>query len=370
MQDSRTSFDVSGIAMATRSFYGYDAGALIYDADTNSYQLDPAYDTDVNRVRFFIDDDDDSLDGDEHNAEVGEDANQLGTVTRPDGSTIASGRIYGEETLFLEAPDGSTIAVDSFEIAGVLVGYIPTEPLQKGVSYDFVGSQEIDNILMSQGGADTRQTYEQYQQRSVPCFGPGTMITTQNGDIPVEWLETGDRVLTRDNGYQPIVWIGRTKLQPGYFAEQPEARPVCLPAGALGPGMPTHDLQVTGDHRVLINSAQAELLFCANEVLAPAKAWIDRGVARSVIPMVPYTLTGIACAQHQIILAEGAWVETMFAGAEVFRRLSQQDANSLRSAVDAVAENQVTARPCLSRTEARLLIEAGTAMLEDIALSA
>ena len=30
-----------------------------------------------------------------------------------------------------------------------------------------------------------------------------------------EWLETSDRVLTRDNGFQPILWIGRRRVDPG-----------------------------------------------------------------------------------------------------------------------------------------------------------
>ncbi|MGO4914152.1 Hint domain-containing protein [Pseudogemmobacter sp. W21_MBD1_M6] len=35
-------------------------------------------------------------------------------------------------------------------------------------------------------------------------FTAGTMITTLDGLIPVEWLRAGDRILTRDRGFQPV----------------------------------------------------------------------------------------------------------------------------------------------------------------------
>ncbi|MCV3271642.1 Hint domain-containing protein [Roseobacter sinensis] len=289
--------------MPTSSFYGYSSEALVYNATNGTFTLDANYDFTTDRVLFQITDDDASLDGDEHNNEVGEDADQTGVVTRPDGTLVGSGLIYGEEYAILQAPDGSQVTIDRIEIAGVKMGYVPSAPLQPGVTYTYVGGGDIDNILQSQGGADTRQTYAQYEQQSVPCFGPGTMIRTENGEIPVEWLETSDKVLTRDHGYQPIVWIGRTKLDPGYFTQYPAERPVCIPAGSCGANMPTHDLHVTGDHRLLFTSAKAEMLFFSSEVLLPAKAWPDRGHGFQFFPAEPYTLTHIACAQHEVIMA-------------------------------------------------------------------
>ncbi|MFT7594594.1 MAG: hypothetical protein ACI8R4_001915 [Paracoccaceae bacterium] len=41
------------------------------------------------------------------------------------------------------------------------------------------------------------------------CFTPGTLIETDRGDRLIETLHKGDLVRTRDNGLQPILWIGR-----------------------------------------------------------------------------------------------------------------------------------------------------------------
>lgn len=342
--------------MASSSFYGYSSDALVYDPSNGTFTLDPNYDSQTDRVLFEVTDDDDFLDGDEKNPEVGEDANQTGVVTTSDGTQIGSGLIYGEQYAILQAPDGSYVSIDRIEIDGIKMGYVPSEPLQPGVTYTYVGGRDIDNALGGPDGDDTRMSYTQYEQNSVPCFGPGTMIRTQNGEIPVEWLETSDMVLTRDNGYQPIVWIGRTRVQPEYFAQYPDERPVCIPAGACGNDYPSHDLHVTGDHRLLLTSASAELFCFSSEVLAPAKAWADCGRARPVTPERPYMLTHIACAHHHVILAQGAWVETLFPGPETLRRLSTDDKARLSQALGEQAADQTTARHCVTRKEARLLL--------------
>ncbi|QUJ76733.1 Hint domain-containing protein [Sulfitobacter albidus] len=46
----------------------------------------------------------------------------------------------------------------------------------------------------------------------VPCFTPGTRIATDRGGLRVEDLRVGDLVKTRDNGLQPIRWIGTKVL--------------------------------------------------------------------------------------------------------------------------------------------------------------
>jgi hypothetical protein len=44
---------------------------------------------------------------------------------------------------------------------------------------------------------------------SIPCFVAGTMIATQQGQRSVETLLLGDLVLTKDEGLQPLRWIGQ-----------------------------------------------------------------------------------------------------------------------------------------------------------------
>jgi Ca2+-binding RTX toxin-like protein len=143
----------------------------------------------------------------------------------------------------------------------------------------------------------------------VPCFTPGTLIETRDGPIAVEALRVGQRVLTRDDGYQPIRWIGRRDLGPRDLAANPALHPVRIRRGALGQGLPEADMLVSPQHRMLIRSPRADLLFGESEVLAAALHLVGHpGVERAQGPAVSY-LHAMFDA-HQVILANGAWTES------------------------------------------------------------
>src|SRR5690606_6300515 len=86
------------------------------------------------------------------------------------------------------------------------------------------------------------------------CFCRGTLIATRNGEVPVEKLRLGDEVLTLDHGYQPIRWLGSRKLSALALRARPALRPVEIRDGALGAGLPTRDLRLSPQHRVLLRS--------------------------------------------------------------------------------------------------------------------
>ena len=68
----------------------------------------------------------------------------------------------------------------------------------------------------------------------VPCFTPGTMIATPRGEVPIETMEVGDKVITRDNGIQTIQWIGRREMKRRDFDVVPYLLPIRISQGALG----------------------------------------------------------------------------------------------------------------------------------------
>ncbi|MEL7257260.1 MAG: Hint domain-containing protein, partial [Pseudomonadota bacterium] len=45
------------------------------------------------------------------------------------------------------------------------------------------------------------------------CFTPGVRILTGQGERAIETLQTGDMVVTRDQGLRPIRWIGQRTVQ-------------------------------------------------------------------------------------------------------------------------------------------------------------
>lgn len=137
------------------------------------------------------------------------------------------------------------------------------------------------------------------------CFVAGTLIETPDGLRPVEELQVGDLVTTKDAGPQPLRWVGRRTVP----AEDRMA-PVLIRKGTLGT---TRDLRVSPQHRMLVTGWMAEMLFGVSEVLAPAAALVnDRTVVRQTGDMVSYH--HILFDQHQLVCAEGAWSESFYPG--------------------------------------------------------
>ena len=106
------------------------------------------------------------------------------------------------------------------------------------------------------------------------CFVRGTRIATSRGPVPVEDLRPGDRVLTMDEGYRPLVWTGRTtRLAYGKMA------PVRIAAGALGN---LRDLWVSPQHRMLLSGAEARAFGAADAAFVPAIRLVNGDRIRQV----------------------------------------------------------------------------------------
>ena len=159
------------------------------------------------------------------------------------------------------------------------------------------------------GGTDTAYVTVEV----MPCFTPGTLIATPQGERLVEDLKVGDRVITRDNGIQEIRWVGRKELTGFELARQPHLRPVLIQKGALGKNLPEHDLLVSPNHRVLVANDRTALYFEEREVLAAAKHLTGlKGVDEVDTMGVAYI--HFMFDQHEVVLSNGAWTESFQPG--------------------------------------------------------
>ncbi|PKQ12034.1 MAG: 2,3,4,5-tetrahydropyridine-2,6-carboxylate N-succinyltransferase [Alphaproteobacteria bacterium HGW-Alphaproteobacteria-1] len=140
---------------------------------------------------------------------------------------------------------------------------------------------------------------------SVPCFVAGTRIRTPEGEVAVEALRPGDLVLTKDEGAQPLRWIGMRRVAAtGAFA------PIAIAADTFG----RHGgLRLSPLHRVLIRDSLAELLFGEGEVLVAARDLVnDRTVRRIEGGEVEYV--HLLFDRHQLIWSEGLLTESFLPG--------------------------------------------------------
>lgn len=196
-------------------------------------------------------------------------------------------------------------------------------------------------------------------ERVIPCFTPGTRIATPKGEVAVERLQTGDRVLTRDNGIQTIRWVGQKKLDHLQLKMLKELRPVRIKAGALGAGKPERDMMVSPMHRMLVVSDVARMHFGQSEVLVPAKDLLAiEGVEIAEVPYVTYV--HFMCDQHEIVLSDGAWSESFQPGDLSLKGLDEDQRSEVFGLFPDLSGKGVTkkypaARKSLKPTEAAVL---------------
>jgi Ca2+-binding RTX toxin-like protein len=248
--------------------------------------------------------------------------------------------------------DGGSSETDTLDLtawgfAGTNVIYNPTDP--KAGTIQFLDSS--GNVIGTMTFTDI--------ERIITCFTPGSLATTDRGLIAVEDLRVGDRVLTRDAGFQPIVWTGRQVLSEVALLVEPRFRPVRISAGALGHGVPARDMVVSPQHRVLFSGPRADVLFGESEVLVPAQHLVGRpGIA--VDKRGPVTYIHFMCASHQIVMVDGCWSESFQPGDQSLAGLADDARAELLSLFPGLAEDQIpsaypAARPSLKRHESALL---------------
>lgn len=147
-----------------------------------------------------------------------------------------------------------------------------------------------------------------------PCFTPGTLIKTLDGERDAADLVQGDIVLTRDNGYQSVRWAGRKELSAAELLATPALRPVRIAKGALGPSTPERDMIVSPQHRVVMSGYAIELLFGEDEVLVAATHLVGRPGVTRLCPDKGVTYVHFMFDHHELVMSDGAWTESFQPG--------------------------------------------------------
>ena len=125
----------------------------------------------------------------------------------------------------------------------------------------------------------------------VACFLEGTRILTESGELAVERLQPGMRVVSlAHKTLLPIAWLGHRRMR--------EAWPVRIAAHAFGPDHPYRDLWLSPDHAVFLDG-----------VLIPVRYLVNGAtIAHRRRDNVCYY--HVELAAHGILLAEGLPAES------------------------------------------------------------
>ncbi len=171
---------------------------------------------------------------------------------------------------------------------------------------------------------------------AVTCFTPDTLITTLNGRRAVQDMRPGDRALTRDNGFQPVVWTGHRVCRHLENTAGQTAAPVLIRANAFAPGLPERDMLVSSGHRFLTTDPALLSHTGESEALIEARSLIGHpGIERVVRQSVTYI--HLLFERHEVILSENAWSESF--------QLTTANARAL------MQDQKIKGLPCFSQAD-------------------
>ncbi|MFN4099176.1 MAG: Hint domain-containing protein, partial [Pararhodobacter sp.] len=188
----------------------------------------------------------------------------------------------------------------------------------------------------------------------VPCFVAGSLILTEHGEMAVEELEVGDLVLTKDDGLQPVRWIGFRKLSASALRGAPNLRPIRIRAGALGAGAPENDLLVSPQHRILVRSKITQRMLGAPEALIAAKHLLILDGVETAHDLEEVTYYHFLLDQHQVVVANGAETETLFTGPQALLSIGHDARQEILSLFPELLDIDYRAEPARPLSNGRL----------------
>jgi hypothetical protein len=194
---------------------------------------------------------------------------QIGLPRDSDGSLFA-----------IEIPNATATWAEGINDSGEIVGY-------------------YDDAEHNMHGFTTTVSAVEQAATVTACYCRGTLIGGEHGDVPVEALAIGDKVLTKSGALRPIKWIGWRSYGGRFVIGREDILPICIKAGALDNNVPRRDLWISPHHAMFVDGALIEARDLINGVSIVQAKHIDT---------VSYF--HIELETHDVIVAEGAWSET------------------------------------------------------------
>ena len=292
------------------------------------------------------------------------------------GSSIQSALVANEDSITIDgtkpesldvlandtSASGSVLTITHINGQPVVAGDTVTLPSGEEVTLNpdgtmtFVGDGDADSNTLSYTIADTDGNTDvgYIELTTTPCFTAGTPIDTPEGAVAVEFLRPGQLVLTRDDGPQPVHWVGMTRVR-----STARHGPIVFAPGALG----NHrSVSVSPQHRILLNGPTIDLMFGSHEILVKARDMANGQTISARADGQSVTYVHLLFEKHQIVRSAGMWTESYQPGPETIKAFDPKcraEVLSLLPHADAARGFGYgpAARATLKRHEARLIRE-------------
>src|SRR5207302_3300065 len=199
-------------------------------------------------------------------------------VTLNDAAFLQGGfNPTGSITFTLVGPDGTTVVdtemvlVNGTGLYSRPTGFTPMGPYGAGTyQWNATYSGDANNNAASDIDDPTEQV------TVIACYCRGTLILTPAGEVPVEELAIGDRIVALAGEERPIRWIGYRAYDGRFIAGNRQVLPICVTADAIASGVPARDLYLSPEHSLWIDGVLVQAKHLVNGATIVQADGIDR----------------------------------------------------------------------------------------------
>ncbi|MEL6685157.1 MAG: Hint domain-containing protein [Pseudomonadota bacterium] len=251
------------------------------------------------------------------------------TITDQDGNVIVNnrtvqpdleqGQASGDEHLIIPGQGGEpNILID--------VGGVPVGPAD--ITYSQADQNVVEGVDDDDGNLDFAAVVP---VTSFPCLAAGTQVETAQGQMPVEDLRAGMRVVTHDGGLRRVLWVGQRTIN--LETGPTDQRPILFSPGSLGSGLPRRALVVSPGHRMFLAGDLPRSMFGHANVLPVARGLTVLPGVRVMEGKKQVTYVSVLLDQHAVMKAEGVLTESFYPGPYGMRQLGRKMQREVRNLI-------------------------------------
>lgn len=162
------------------------------------------------------------------------------------------------------------------------------------------------------------------------CFASETLMQTNKGPVPAGKVTEAHTLRDVHGDYWPVRMRTHRTLGTAEFLDTPNHIPCCIPAGALGHGLPFRDLVVSANHGIFLKSDVARNICGIDTPMISAKFLCDfngihRQVEREEVTWIHFLLD-----HHVALDVHGIGAESLLLSPQVLRTLPEPRIKELR----------------------------------------
>jgi hypothetical protein len=219
---------------------------------------------------------------------------------------------------------GTSTSAELEDESGVI--YVGETVTLDGVEYTYLGTGTVTLSTASLTLSLTETAYDLDESDDVVCYAEGTRILTDHGEVAVELIKSGDRLIDHRGRAIPVVW--RANMTCGMAASR--FQPVEIAAEALGPGRPARTTYVSQQHRIALDAAALGIDSPDGIVMVAAVSLCNGTTIRIVNYDRPINYHHLLCHRHIACYAEGMMSETLMLGNMAKRAISKLERQQIR----------------------------------------